>query len=108
MTASFTSPTDPPHSPSAAASIVIGVIAAAVVLGLFVAGLTFFALAIAFPIAVPVANQYHVVVSAADAALAERFSEFWWVFAAFGFASLGGAVLVAVKAVQALSPAPRD
>ena len=52
------------------ATIAIGLIASAAVLGLLVSGVTFLALAIAFEIAVPIAQQYHVSVSAADMAMA--------------------------------------
>jgi hypothetical protein len=63
---------------------------------------------IAFPIAGPIAAQYHVVVPAADLALAERLADFWWLFGLLAIASVGAAVVVAVKAIEHLSPAPRD
>jgi hypothetical protein len=47
-------------------------------------------------------------VSAADLALAERFAAYWWVFAALSVACVGAAVVVAVKAIERLSPNPRD
>lgn len=107
MTASFAAPAET-RRPGTAAAIVIGLIAAAAVLGLFVAGVTFLALAIAFPIAVPIANEFHVAVSANDAALAQRFADIWWVFGGLAVASVVGAVVVAVKAIQHLSPTSRD
>jgi hypothetical protein len=91
-----------------AASVVIGILAAIAVLALFTAGMTFLGLAIAFPIAVPVAQQFHVAVSATDVALAEQFAAFWWVFGVFSVASFVGAGVVTIKAIQHLSPAPRD
>jgi len=69
---------------------------------------TFVGLAIAFPIAVPIAEAYHLPVSAADAALAERFASVWWAFAALAVASFGIAGVIVVKLVNVLSPAPRD
>lgn len=96
------------RQPGAANAVVIGVIAAIALFGLFIAGVTFFGLAIAFPIAVPIASQFHVYVSAADAALAERFADLWWVFGGLSVASIAAAVVVAVKAIQHLSPTPRD
>jgi hypothetical protein len=91
-----------------AATVTIGIIAIVAVLVLFTAGMTFLGLAIAFPIAVPVAHQFHVAVTATDAALAEQFAGFWWVFGIFSVASFVAAGLVTVKAIQHLSPSPRD
>ena len=90
------------------ATLAIGLIAAAAVLGLLVSGVTFLALAIAFQIAVPIALQYQVTVSAADMAVAARIAGFWWVFGAISVASFLAAAVVAVKAVSHLDPAPRD
>ena len=108
MTASFNPSVESPRRPSPAAAAAIVVIAGAAILGLFIAGVTFIGLAIAFPIAVPVAAHYHVAVSAADAALAERLADFWPLFAGLGFASLVAAVVVAIKALQAVSPTVDD
>ena len=91
-----------------AAAVVIGLVATIAVLGLFVAGVTFLGLAIAFPIAGSVAADYHVVVSASDLALAERLAGFWWLFGALSVAFVGAAVVVAVKAIERLAPASRD
>jgi hypothetical protein len=88
--------------------VAIGVIATAAVLGLFVAGVTFLGLAIAFPIVGQVVNEYHVTVSATDLALAERLAGFWWLFGLLAIASVVAAVVVAVKAIERLSPSPRD
>jgi hypothetical protein len=90
------------------AAVGIALLAGVVILGLFVAGVTFIGLAIAFPIAIPVAAEFHVPVSAADAALAARFADFAWVFAGFALASLAGAVVVFLKAIQILSPTAND
>jgi hypothetical protein len=107
VTSSFASPIESPR-PGTAAAIVIGVVATIAVLGLFVAGVTFLGLAIAFPIAGQVVAQYHVAVSTADLALAEQFARFWWVFGLLSFASVAAAVVVAVKAIERLSPPSLD
>jgi uncharacterized oligopeptide transporter (OPT) family protein len=92
---------------SLAATIAIALIASSAVLGLLVSGVTFLALAVAFQIAVPIAQQYHVSVSAADVAMAGHIAEFWWVFGAISVASFLAAAVVAVKAVSRLDSAPR-
>ena len=97
-----------PTGPGPAAAIAIALLAGAAVLGLFVAGITFLALAIAFPLAVPVAHQYGVFVSANDLAIAERFAEFGWLFGALGIGSFVAAVVVLVKSIQVLSPNAND
>ena len=92
---------------SPAATIAIALIASSAVLGLLVSGVTFLALAIAFQIAVPIAQQYHVSVSAADMTVAGRIAEFWWIFGAISIASFVAAAVVAVKAVSRLDSTPR-
>jgi hypothetical protein len=106
VTSSFASPIET-HRPGLAAAIVIGLVATVAVLGLFVTGVTFLGLAIAFPLAAQVVADYHVVVSAADLALAEQLGRFWWVFGILSFVSVAAAVVVAVKAVERLSPPAR-
>jgi hypothetical protein len=110
MTASNVSQPDraPATGGTTAAALAIGIIASIAVFGLFIAGVTFLGLAIAFPIAGPVAAEYHVYVPAADLALADRLAGFWWVFGALSVAFVGAAVVVAVKAIERLSPNPRD
>jgi hypothetical protein len=109
MTASpFAQPDRRPSSRGTAAAITLGVIATLAVFGLFVAGVTFFGLAIAFPIAGPVVAQYHLVAPAADLALADRLAGFWWLFGALAVVSLGAALVIAVKAIEHLSPGARD
>jgi len=97
-----------PAGPRTAIAISVAVVAGAAVLGLLVAGITFLALAIAFPIAVPIAEQVHVVVPAADMALAERLADFWWVFAGLSVASFVSAGFIVVRTISFLSPVPRD
>lgn len=108
MTASFDQ-LRPAHSgPTPAAALTVAIIAGIAVLTLIVAGVTFLALAVAFPLAVPIAESYNLPVSAADTALAARFAELWWAFAALAIASFAAAIVVIVKAISFLSPAPRD
>ena len=114
MTASSSFPAAAPSAgartsgPGPAAAIAIALLAGVAVLGLFIAGITFLALAIAFPLVVPVAHQYGVFVSANDLALAERFAEFGWLFGALGIGSFVAAVVVLVKSIQVLSPNAND
>ena len=114
MTASSSFPAAAPSAgartsgPGPAAAIAIALLAGVAVLGLFIAGITFLALAIAVPLVVPVAHQYGVFVSANDLALAERFAEFGWLFGALGIGSFVAAVVVLVKSIQVLSPNAND
>ena len=98
MTASFAQVTPARNGPTPAAGLTIAI----------VAGITFLALAVAFPLAVPIAESYNLPVSAADAALAARFAGLSWAFAALAIASFGAVIVVMVKAISVLSPAPRD
>lgn len=107
MTASFTESRPTRRGPSPVAAVAIGLIATVGVIVLLTVGVTFLGLAIAFPIAVPVAESYHLPVSAADAALAERFAAFWWAFLALAVGSFGAATVVIVKVGSFLS-SPRD
>jgi hypothetical protein len=104
MTSSFSQTQPARRGPSPTVAVVVGVIAVIAVFTLVMAGITFFGLAIAFPIAVPIAEAYDLPIRAADAALAEQFAGYWWVFAALALASFVGAAVTAVKAIQALSP----
>jgi hypothetical protein len=94
--------------PTTAAAVTIGILATVAVIALLTAGITFLGLAIAFPIAVPVAEQFRVAISATDLAIAERFADFWWVFGIFSVVAFVAAGVVAVKAIQHLSPTPRN
>ena len=91
MTASFASAPAEPRQPGALAAIAIGVAGVIAVLGLVLVGLVFFALAIAFPIAVPLALSVGEPVSAHDAALATQFAGFTWAFVALSVAAFGAA-----------------
>jgi hypothetical protein len=108
MTSSFAEPRPARRGPSPIAAVTVGVIAVSVVLVLLVTGVTFVGLAIAFPIAVPIAEAYHLPVSVADAALAEKFASIWWAFAALAVASFAAAAVVIVKVAAFLSPSSID
>ncbi len=97
MTTSFAEPRSARRGPSPATAVIIAIIAVISVLVLLVTGVTFVGLAIAFPIAVPVAEAYHLPVSAADAALAAQFASIWPLFAGLAFASFGAAAVIIVK-----------
>jgi hypothetical protein len=89
-----------------AATVAISIVAGSTVFGLIIAAITFGALAIAFPIAVPIAHQYNVAVSANDVQLAERFASIWWVFAGASLMSLLAAVAVIVATVKHVESPP--
>jgi hypothetical protein len=108
MTASFAQPRSARRGPSPIAAATVALVALVTVLVLIVTGVTFAALAVAFPIAVPLAEAYNLPVSGADIALAERFAALWWAFAALAFASFGAAVVVVVKLIDFVSPASND
>jgi len=90
----------------AAATVAIAIVAGSAVLGLIVAAITFGALAVAFPIAVPVARQFNVAVSANDVLIAERFASIWWLFAGASMMSLLAAVAVIVTTVKHFESPP--
>jgi hypothetical protein len=104
MTTSFSTPAESPRPAAAAA---IAVIASVTVIFLFTAGVTFGALAFAFPLIAPIVDQFPTV-STSDVALTRQFADAWWVFAVAGIGSLVAALAVAIKAIQHLSPAARD
>jgi hypothetical protein len=104
MTTSFNQPAQASRGASPAVAVVVGLVTVVAVFALITAGFTFFGLAIAFPIAVPVAEAYHMPIRAADAALAQQFAGFWWVFAGLAVASFVAAAAVIVGVVRFLSP----
>lgn len=108
MTTSFSAqPASGPSGGRIAAIVVVGLIAAGAMIALLTAGTTFFALAVAFPIAMPIVERFDLIVSATDAAIAEQFAAAWPAFMALGVASFGAAILVLVATIRALSPASR-
>jgi hypothetical protein len=93
--------------PHVVASVAIGLIASAAVFGLLISGVAFLAMAVAFEIALPIARQYDVSVSAADVALAARLAEFWWVPGILAVLSFVGAGVVGLQAIRLLGSSPR-
>jgi hypothetical protein len=106
MTSSF-APTAS-RGPSPIVGVTVGLVAGITAIILVVVGITFVGLAVAFPIALPIAEAYHLPVKAADAALAAQFAGFWWAFLALAVASFVSAGVVVAKLINFLSPAPRD
>ena len=104
MTASFVSAPAAPGRRSPLAAIVIGVAGVVAFLGLVLAGLVFFALAIAFPIAVPLATSFGVPVTPHDADLANRLAGFTWAFVALSLGSFAASLAVLALTVKAISP----
>ena len=98
----------PNRGPRTVTAIAIGVAGVVVALVLALVSVTFLGLAIGFSIALPVANAYHVAISAADAAIAASLAPFWWVFGIFSIVSLVASGVVFIKTLGFLSPAPRD
>jgi hypothetical protein len=86
----------------------VAVVGSVVVFVLAIAGITFLALALAFPVVVPLVQDQHLPVSAQDLALAKSFASFWWAFGIAGVVSLAGAVFTAVKLIERLDPAPAE
>jgi hypothetical protein len=105
MTASFAPQPVPARSganPVVAVAVVL--LAAVAFMTLITAGFTFLGFAIAFPIAVPIAEYFNVAFTSVDAAVAEAAAGFWWAFAALAVASFGAAAVVVVAAIKALTP----
>jgi hypothetical protein len=94
--------------PSPATVVGIVLVAAIAFVTLVTVGITFASLAIAFPIAVPLAEQFHVAVKPADAALAQQLAGIWPAFVALAIAFFGFALLVVAAAVRALTPSDRS
>lgn len=87
--------------------VAIVFVAAIAFVTLITAGITFAALAIAFPMAVPVAEQFGVAIKATDAAIAQLAAGYWWAFVALSVTSFGAAALVVVGSIRAISSADR-
>jgi len=107
MTASFV-PGGVSSRRSTGLSLVLGLAGIVVFLGLVLAGLTFFALAIAFPIAVPLAESIGVPVSAHDASIASSLSGVTWVFIVASVASFAAGLGVLGLSVRSFSRAAED
>ena len=87
-------------------------IAAIVVLGLGLAGflvltgITLVSLAVAFPIAIAVVDEYSLYVSASDLALAAQFSAYAPAFLVAGVAAFVAALVTIVKLIQRIDRSP--
>ena len=108
MTASVAQPRPARQGPSPVVALVVGGVTVITVFALMVAGITFIGLAIAFPIAVPVAQYYHLAIDPLDAAIAQQFAGLWWAFAALAVVSFGAAALVTVKVADLLAGPSAD
>lgn len=104
MTVSFPSAPASPHRPSPLAAIVIGTVGVVTFLGLVLAGLVCFGLAIAFPIAVPLAAATGVPVTAHDAALARQLAGVTPLFIALTIAAFGASIAVLAWTVRSIAP----
>jgi hypothetical protein len=104
MTASFAPAPAAPRRSNAVAAIVIGIVGVLAFLGLVLAGLTFFALAIAFPIAVPIALTYGLPITPHDAAIATQLSGFAPVFIGLAVAAFGASIAVLALTIRSISP----
>lgn len=109
MTASFApTPASVRRGPNPLVAAIVGVAGVVGAIALVVAGLTFVGLAIAFPIAVPIAESHGLSLSVHDVELARQFAQFAWVFAVLAVVAFTSAVALLVAVVRAVSPAPRD
>ena len=109
MTTAFNvqpAPARPGASPLAAVGIVL--VAGFAIVTLLTAGITFVALAIAFPLAVPVAEYFSLPFTSTDAAIAQLAAGYWWAFVAMAVGSFGAAALVAVASIRAISSTERS
>ena len=93
-----------PSRRSPLAAIVLGIAGVAVFLGLVLAGLVFFALAIAFPIAVPLAASFGAPVTPHDAELANRFAGMTWAFVGLSIGSFAGSLGFLALTIRAIAP----
>ena len=109
MTASFAPLPAPARRPlGSVAAAIIGVAGVIGAIALVLAGLTFIGLAIAFPIAVPIAESHGLTIPAHDLELARQFAQFAWVFAVLAVAAFTSAVALLVGVLRAISPADLD
>ncbi len=107
MTASTNITPDQPRR-SALSTASQAVVGTAFALFLALVGITFVALAAAFPIVVPMIQDQHLPVSARDFEMAKAFASVWWIFAGIGVATLVAALVTAVKLVEHLDAAPSE
>lgn len=110
LTASFNSSAKPANggASQAAKSVLIVIVSLAVAGAAAVAGITFLALSIAFPIALRVADALHAYVSPSDIALATQLGLMWPLFAVAGVGFFVASAAILVKLVQHAAPAPAE
>ncbi len=101
MTTAFETPR---RRRSNATIVVVGLAAVAAVMTFVVSGITFLALAIAFPIALPFAEHFSVYVTPRDIEIATQVASISWIFGVLGVASFAVALVTTVATVRYLSP----
>ena len=89
------------------ATVALALIASAAVFGLLISGVVFLAMAVAFEIAVPIAQQYDVSISPGDMAVAARVAELWWIPGGIAIASFLAAAGIALRAIDRVGSDPR-
>ena len=104
MTASYPFAPSAPRRRGPFAAIAVGFVGAVASLGLILAGLVFFALAIAFPIAVPLASSMGLAVTAHDATLAGQLAGLTPVFIALSVVAFGASLGVLALTVRSIEP----
>ena len=97
-----------PAGPSPSSTAAKALLGSLVTGFLALAGITFIALAVAFPIVVPLIQDQHLPVKPGDLELAKTFASFSWAFVVAGIVALVGAIVTAVKLVQSIDPAPAE
>jgi hypothetical protein len=90
--------------PTRGTQVALVAVAVVVVSVLALAGITFVGLAVGFAIALPIAEQYHIAVSASDLEIVRQFAPFWWAFVAASVVSFAAAAFAIVKFIERISP----
>jgi hypothetical protein len=90
------------QQPRNAAIIFLGVALSGI---LALAGITFFALAFAFPLALTVVESVRVYVSPSDMALATQLAAIWPLYVVAAVGSFAASVVTLVKTIQHVDPA---
>src|SRR5687768_12027238 len=86
--------------PSTAGVVIVGIVASISIVALGLFGLSSFALAVAFPLAIQVVDQLQLVVSPRDLAIAQQIAPFAWVFGVLAWAAFSAALVTLVKLGQ--------
>jgi hypothetical protein len=93
------------RQPSRGTQVALAAVAVVVIGALALAGITFLGLAVGFAIALPVAEQYHVAVSASDLAIVRQFAPYWGAFVAASVVTFALAAFASIKFIERISPA---